>query len=288
MRLLTLLSLPWLVRASLDQPDTEVASDQYAWITPLINVSDPCSASSKRYKDAVDSGELWGSTILDSDGRLPLEGFLSDSVAIPVNLCDLINADGIQNLPGCENLPPSLTNINLNLLVGFSSNPGSMDICLDQKAPEFPTKYCSVDLKVGGGRQSGPPRGVLGEQGYPDGRYLGGGETYFGRIARVLETGEAWRRWRESGRGLEDRENITGFPQFHKHVLHLYTLVPQATAMKYEQVIKYFHLNPGLQLLGTFLSLWAEPNAPTIGMCFPAQCGTDDINGQCVAIANIA
>ena len=242
MRVLHLLALPWLGQASLIQAEPDSDLDQYGWITPLINVSGVCQVASNSYKEAIDSS--WGMNVLDANGRLPLEGFLSDTLDIPINLCDIINADEIQNLPGCDRLPQSVTDINLKLLFGFNKNPGSLDVCLAQDGPAFTSQYCSVNLKV--------PESQASQAGGPWGRVLagprqgGGGGTYMGRIGGVLEAGERGRRWREAGRAGGGRENVTGFTQFQKHVDHLYSLVPKAPAMPPNQVTRptFQHDNP--------------------------------------------
>ena len=169
MRLLPLLLLgPLLVNG---QQEDDLP-DWHAWITPILgmNVSDECYKASMNFI----TNEISFPQALDSDGRLPLEGFLSDALTIPIPLCDIIN------IPGCKSLPPSLTTIVLKLPIGFSKNPGRMESCLNLADSGFDSKYCTVEMKPSAeiGVGGGGPFGRNARTEVP---------TYFGRIAAVLE-----------------------------------------------------------------------------------------------------
>ena len=78
--------------------------------------------------------------MFDSNGRLPMEGFLSDHLDIPVDLCD-----GVDQCP----LPAALQYINLKIPIGFSINPGGFEECLSVQ--EIETQYCTVSLNTPSG-----------------------------------------------------------------------------------------------------------------------------------------
>ena len=87
----------------------------FGWITPLHGTDGKCAEASQRYIEAfgvaddLQKNMTWGPYVLDADGRLPLEGFLSDSTPIPLPLCEIFGAA----LPNCEQLPSFLTNVVL-------------------------------------------------------------------------------------------------------------------------------------------------------------------------------
>ena len=99
--------------------------------------------------------------MMDADGRLPMEGFLSDTIPIPISLCDTLNGTAQAS---CNKLPSSLTNLLIQIPFGFHHNPGSMDLCLEGGHTELGvrTKYCTVNMvppDIGiGGMQPSPWR----------------------------------------------------------------------------------------------------------------------------------
>ena len=116
----------------------------FGWITPVHIPEGRCSAASQRYIEAL--GDMsWGPYMLDADGRLPLEGFLSDTTPFPIPLCDLLGSA----LPNCKQLPSYLTNVVLHVPIGFAGNAGNMDLCLDEGVHTklgVKTQYCSIAM----------------------------------------------------------------------------------------------------------------------------------------------
>ena len=168
MRLLPFLLLGPLLVTGQQEDDLP---DWHAWLTPILgmNVTDECYKASMNYiENDITLSQA------DSDGRLPLEGFLSDALSIPIPLCDIVN------IPGCKSLPPSLTTVVLKLPIGFSKNPGRMESCLNLVDSGFNSKYCTVEMK--------PPAEMDVGGGGPFGRNAKAEvPNYFGRIAAAVE-----------------------------------------------------------------------------------------------------
>ena len=75
--------------------------------------------------------------MFDANGRLPLEGFLSDTIDMPIDIC--------QGSAECMySLPDNLRFINLKLPIGYAMNPGSFHECLDVQDAE--TNYCLMRI----------------------------------------------------------------------------------------------------------------------------------------------
>ena len=127
--------------------------DQFAWITPLLgNISDECRTAGEKYRDnimqilnsgineAKENGSITPAALkmFDSNGRLPMEGFLSDVLDIPFDLCQIIG-----DIP-CL-LPNQVRNVVLKIPLGYSYNPGCHEECLSVDNME--TRYCTVSLQ---------------------------------------------------------------------------------------------------------------------------------------------
>ena len=165
MRLLQLLLLGPLLTTSQEEDNLP---DWLAWLTPILgmNVSDECYKASMSY---IENNIIFLQA-LDNNGRLPLEGFLSDALSIPIPLCNIVN------ITGCKSLPQSLTTIVLKLPLGFSKDPGRMESCLNLVDSGFNSKYCTVEMW---------PSAEIGlGSGEPSER---NGRTNFGRIAAAIE-----------------------------------------------------------------------------------------------------
>ena len=86
----------------------------FGWITPVHVADGKCFEASQRYIEAFGiAGDprknmSWGQYMLDADGRLPLEGFLSDTIPFPIPLCDILGPA----LPDCTQLPSFLTSLS--------------------------------------------------------------------------------------------------------------------------------------------------------------------------------
>ena len=98
---------------------------------------------------------------------------------------------------------------------------------------------------------------------------------------------DQWRRLKGSSADLTARghKQISGQAEFQAHVEHLYTLAPgeepKPPPLTSSQVGAWtlvgFHTI--LQIIGIFMGIYAVSNGPLVGMCFPAECSADNING---------
>ena len=112
-------------------------------------------------------------------------------------------------LPGCDSLPPSLTTVNLAIPFGFSKNPGSMNICLDDSRKEgFTSRFCTVSLK----KAEGGNQRVVSHQ----------SRSYFGMIDAIDEELEHFRRVKTTSRNL-DGKNLTKMSEIEDRVRNLYS-----------------------------------------------------------------
>ena len=83
--------------------------------------------------------------MFDSNGRLPMEGFFSDVLVIPI--CEVLG----ESTKSCF-LPNAVRFFVLKIPLGYSNNPGSHGECLSVEQTE--SRYCTVRLK-------GPDLGFL-------------------------------------------------------------------------------------------------------------------------------
>ena len=265
----------------------EGADVDFGWITPSNTVENSaCFNASQRYiaafgdADDLSKNSTWGPLMMDADGRLPMEGFLSDTIPIPFSICDTLNRTARAS---CDKLPSSLTNLLIHVPFGFHHNPGSMDLCLDGAHTELGvrTKYCTVNMVA-------PDIGIGGMQPSPWRK----DQSYVKMLADIAEKMDQMKRVR-SITAFSSKNNVTkifGFDQFQNHVKEL---AKEETSFSTDQVgirtypnLSYPILNlqncAHFQIFAMFIGIWAlvQMNYPTIGMCFPAECTTDDINGN--------
>ena len=192
------------------EPQLEV---DFGWITPVHVADGKCSEASQRYIEAFGVADdpqknmTWGQNMLDADGRLPLEGFLSDLTPFPIPLCDLLGSA----LPNCKQLPSFLTNIVLYIPIGFSHNAGNMDLCL---ADHFgvKTQYCSVAMLP-------PEIDTEGADTVTPGFRTQQSQSYFDKIANLLEAVGQMKQMKsfDSDSGT-NKTTINGFGQFQEHM----------------------------------------------------------------------
>ena len=190
----------------------------FGWITPLHGTDGKCAEASQRYIEAfgvvddLQKNMTWGPYVLDADGRLPLEGFLSDSTPIPIPLCEIFGAA----LPNCEQLPSFLTNVVLYVPIGFSHNSGSMELCLDD-GPHVhlgvKTQYCSVKM-------SPPDIDTEGADPVTPGLKSHQSPSYFVKLQNLVEAVARMRKIRllESDQDTANKTTIHGFNQFGDHM----------------------------------------------------------------------
>ena len=107
--------------------------DPLGWITPLNgDISTVCKLASQLYQSTLSSpnfndSQLWAVQMLDSNGRLPQEGFLSDTVPVPLDICDILSSF----FPSFNtSLPVDLRQVVLGIPFGYSFSPGSYEGCL--------------------------------------------------------------------------------------------------------------------------------------------------------------
>jgi hypothetical protein len=219
---------------------------QWAWITPVLDyppfnlsLSPACRAASQQYIDAfgnaadLTKNQTWGLSMMDTDGRLPMEGFLSDMMPIPIN-CDIL-----QHVlgPTCSSLPPALTNFNLPVPFGFANNPGRMEECLLRRwtsawpsAESFKTKFCRVHII--------PPSLPNTDPVAPGRRDL----SYQGVVASVVEQERRLRRLQKAGLESRGNKNISGWAEFQEHMklVMAYSGMDPVTITE-EQVFHFCH-----------------------------------------------
>ena len=195
----------------------EGADVDFGWITPSNTVENSaCFNASQRYIAAFgDANEpsknpTWGPLMMDADGRLPMEGFLSDTLPIPISLCDTLNGTAQAS---CNKLPSSLTNLLIHVPFGFHHNPGSMDLCLEGGHTDFGvrTKYCTVNMVP-------PDMGIGGMQPSPWRK----DQSYVKMLANIAEWMDQMKR--VTSTAISSKNNATeifGFDQFQNHMKEL-------------------------------------------------------------------
>ena len=238
----------------------DIDRDQFAWVTPLLgNISEECLDASNAYVDELlnlASGSMPDLTsipsalsMFDANGRLPIEGFLSDTLDMPIDIC--------QNDETCEyTLPDQLRFITLKIPIGYSNNPGSFDQCLGIENVE--TTYCSV-------RMSGP-QGV-GLAGNPIQARNGPIKTDPKSISGYLNFYTSLSRF---------HEKLQNQPSYVE-------LTDAASIKSYVEEISQFDITTTLsqeQMLLTLMSMYAIIASPMIGMCYPKACTVEDVNAN--------
>ena len=233
----------------------EGADVDFGWITP-INAPEnaACFNASQRYiaafgdTDDLSKNTTWGPLMMDADGRLPMEGFLSDTIPIPISLCDTLNGTAQAS---CEKLPSSLTNLLIHFPFGFHHNSGSMEVCLEGAHTEWDvkTKYCTVSMVT-------PDLGFGGME-PPLGRKA---QSYVKMLANIAEWFDQMKRLTSTNQEKKSTE-IFGFEQFQDHMKEL---ANEETLFSTDQVFKQtypiyiyisYHTPPKLRSLPDFTNV---------------------------------
>ena len=106
---------------------------------------------------------------------------------------------------------------------GFSKNPGSMDICLEDSRKEgFTSRFCTVSLKKA---EDGKQRKIDSHQ----------SRSYFGMIDAIYDDLEHFRSVKTTS-GHLDRKNMTGIVEIQEQVRNLYSQTDN-DSITIEQVI---------------------------------------------------
>ena len=75
--------------------------------------------------------------MFDANGRFPMEGFWSDSIDLPVDICTILKTNSC-----LYSIPNSIRFINVKIPFGYANNPGNYEECLSTEGYE--TRYCAV------------------------------------------------------------------------------------------------------------------------------------------------
>ena len=186
--------------------------------------------------------------MFDANGRLPMEGFLSNTFDLPIDVCDLFKSNDCQ-----YTIPNSLRFINIKFPVGYNNNPGSYEECLS--IPDYKTRYCTVFFQ---GIDLGLDIG-----GFPLGRNaLDGQQT----TAQFLYHYQEIKRISESA----------------THNRTIYSFDPESIKSYLADISKIITLDTEEvqeQLAFLLMSVYVAINQGTsIGICIPKSCSAQDVS----------
>jgi len=242
----------------------------FGWLTPLHgDISQECLSASRRYQallsNQTNPNFMTAATMFDSNGRLPMEGFLSDTMPIPLDICDFF-----PTWKNCKStVPDTSRKITLGLPMGYAHSPGSYEECLSVNTELLKGKYCTVYLTPPKIIQamSAPPVDIEEEQGQVGNERLRG--------------------------PLQHRNtNTNDFSKLKEFAINAKRIKKAKSVEKYDDLAeaisdvydKYGEDDPDIptipsqeQIYGALLAIWSGANNPFIGMCFPAECRADDI-----------
>ena len=219
--------------------------------------------------------------MLDADGRFPMEGSLTDSLQLPIDICQLVG-----NIwAGCTNLPAALRQIQLLIPVGFALNPGSYESCLAVAADGFTGKYCPLLLNG--------PSGLA-----PDdlGRATSSDYAHYSDIIYNLE--------QLNGRDNFKVPNMPSYERILASYKFLSTHLRQPdgkrtfnqtvfSILDSEKISQYIMnlaadyptemATPDTSsqlknILLALLAIYSAINRPVIGLCIPSSCSESDVN----------
>ena len=224
----------------------ELDLDQFAWLTPLKgDISEECLAASIQYVDTFVnlSPELTSIpgpiSMFDSNGKLPLEGFLSDTIDMPIDICQ-----GDENC--IYSLPDQLRYINAKIPVGYNINPGNFDECLE--IDNFETAYCV--MAINGPQQSG--RSSLLKLG-----------SYLTDLDDKLTRFDIIDKFKNLPLNTESRQISMDLPSIRS----------------YASELAFYNISVTTdRLYLSMMSAYAIIASPKIGMCFPKACTVEDVN----------
>lgn len=227
----------------------ELDLDQFAWLTPLRgDISSECLAASNQYVDTLlniqpDLTSIPGPlSMFDSNGRFPLEGFLSDSLDIPIDIC--------QGDEECQfTLPDQLRFVTAKIPLGYSINPGNFDECLE--ITDFETAYCNMYIQ-------GPP-------GFAMARPPGPGRM---QEMSTIDVDQ-----------LNSLGNINVLQNQHLHPKAKSLTMDLSSINLYVSELAAYNISITTdRLYLSMLSVYSIVASPKIGMCFPKACSVEDVN----------
>ena len=197
-------------------------------------------------------------SMIDSDGKVPIEGFLSDPQEVELDLCPLIEQIGLS----CDMLPAGIPHIITVLIpVGYSNNPGNQNECYSEELTSE-TQYCSLKLNgphIDFGGRSGVSQNKIVEDLTPE------------NIASVAHN---MRQYQQLDT-VKKRPNSTSVKLdiFDNLAVQAF-LSPLQSSPETKTLID--DITAAILMEG--LAIYSSIANPEIGMCFPAQCTKQDIN----------
>ena len=190
--------------------------------------------------------------MFDANGRLPMEGFLTDTISVPVDICQLI-----ENPECVYSIPASLRFIDIRLPMGYAQNPGSYQECLSTE--NYETRYCSIYYISG---LSLP----LPSNGLPERR---NGKNYLDVAREKIMKYEKLKQFSNKN----DINNKITLSALDAHSIRSYLDNFKDTKISFDQEMVFEQISFFL------ISVYSAVNAmPTVGICIPKQCSAMDIN----------
>ena len=245
----------------------ELDHDQFAWITPLLgDISPECKAASEEYINVLAS--VLNSTVserstlpglppqlqmFDANGRLPMEGFLSDTIDLPVDICTILKTNDC-----LYSIPNSLRFINVKIPFGYANNPGNYEECLSTEG--FETRYCAV--RYTGLNLENP---ILNEN--------RNAQKPLDKVIYFLKKYEKLKKVSEGAT--------------YKHTIHAFSVKSIENYIEEitnEKITSYKKLQE--QMAFFFISIYSAINNPTVGICIPKSCTANDVNINYAVLTN--
>ena len=191
--------------------------------------------------------------MIDSDGRVPMEGFLSDTQDVPINLCTLLE----QNNFSCDLLPDGIPHeITIMIPMGYSNNPGNQEECYTKELTTQ-TQYCTMKLKgpnIDFGRSIGNLRSLVEDV----------------TIENIAMIGHISRQYKKRRSNLKTSNSTIKIKPFDPKLINSY--------------LNSYHLDQKLiddlteMIVIESMAIYSSIANPEIGMCYPNQCSVHDLH----------
>ena len=291
-----------------------LGQDLWPLITPLCgDISDECRAASNRYIENLNSAlstpfpsaeQQAAMKMFDSNGPTPFlqEGILQSTV--PFDICNIIEQLGEEAAEACQAIP--VTARTLRMPFGHANAPGAEGQCKDISNAQYCHNYFSVDVDIPGAlhnptqaqRQRGP-------------KMLNMQMTQFD-LADVLSHIEISSFQSAPGDWCyhPDNVNTSSLIQLSEYILErngyirsihtaMVNLVEENSLLQTRAGVDPADV-PGLVAGLMVLAWWVAqagstgsgywtllPQLPYQGMCYPAECSSEDINKNNVEVAKM-